>query len=260
MLRGEVPLVSEIWRDFGHHSRTAFFGSLLLVKLTRWFILIGKMKWLQKGCLATAVLLPLSATAHAGVRFSLVGVGNLPLASANLNGAVITLSGKLTYGGGALIELPLGPRLGLELGGLYLKRRYDSDLSASGVTSRFELNTIEVPVALKIWLHRAFFLSLGGYVSSIFGEVTESDPASGLSAAGTVSDLRQRPLNYGAMGGLGLSLPLGGSVALRAEGRYQYALQNSFDDELIASSSTNSLKYSEVHAFVGLTIGGSSNK
>jgi hypothetical protein len=55
---------------------------------------------------------------------------------------------------------------------------------------------------------------------------------------------------------LGLHIPLGNSVLFRADGRYHYAIQNSFDDNTIAVNSLNSWKQNELQIYAGLTFGG----
>jgi hypothetical protein len=210
------------------------------------------MKLFQKVLVVGGLVsLSLASGAHAGSRVSLVGVGNFSMPTATgLNAAITGLTGKTGYGAGALIECPVSSNVGVEIGAEYYQQKFSFSNSGSGFTDSF--NTLEVPVSLNVHLNRAFYLSLGGYVSSVLGNVT-STPDTGAASEGGISSLFQRPINFGALGGLGINLPLSGSVSFRAEGRYQLALSNAWDAATIAANSSASWKYSGVQALAGLT-------
>ena len=209
------------------------------------------------------------SSAFAGPKFSIVGVGNLPMptaTSAAISAGGTTISsipsptGVFGFGGGALIEIPFGTHLGLEIGGLYMQRKFSMDWTAAnaalGVTN-YSLSALEVPVTFNIHLHRMIFLSVGGYVSSVFGTGTGTG-ADGTALTVMPSDLFQRPMNFGLVGGLGFNIPLGTAFAFRAEGRYHLALQNQFDDATTAADTTASWKQNELQIYAGLTFGGGS--
>ena len=210
-------------------------------------------------------LLGLLATpaAFAGVRASLLGVGTLSMPTASLSVDVAGVStafpsptGKFGFGGGLLLEVPLSMRLALELGGVYYQRKFSIDettLGGSLITLSFP--TLEVPLTLNIHFNRFIMLSLGGYVTAPAGKGSATF-ADGTFVDATYSDFLLRNMNFGVLGGLGLCLPLGSKAALRVEGRYHLALQNSIDADTLAAQATASWKQNELQALVGLTFGG----
>lgn len=204
-----------------------------------------------------------AAPAAMAMSISLVGVGNLGMpsnAGANTADSWTGLSGKMGYGGGALIDLPLAPRFGLEIGAIYRPGSFAADATnfggASGATYTIAYNTLEVPVTFRIWLHRVFFITAGGYAASMMGPPTATSSDGTTPTASGWGDLNQNTLSYGVVGGAGLNIPLGGSVALRVEGRYEMQLSNSFNSTVTTLDSTGSFKYNAAEFLVGLTIGG----
>lgn len=200
-----------------------------------------------------------SAEARAAIRLSVVGTGVLgkPSAAATDSSGVAfpSVTGKFGYGAGALIEIR-GQKVGLELGAIYFQRKLTVDFSSvGGLSTDFVFPTLEVPLTLIFHPTRWFFVSVGGYVSGPAGSASGTTSA-GTAIGATYSDVFARSINFGTVGGLGLSLPLGRLFALRAEGRYHYAIQNQFNDDTAAAAAGNVWKQHEIQGLVGLTIGG----
>lgn len=172
----------------------------------------------------TAMISVASAqVAMAGGSVSLFGAGVLPQ-SIDL-GSTASIDGKFGFGGGLIGELMVSPRAGIELGGIYLARKVGVSF---GGTELMEVSgkTIYVPVAVRFHPNRILSLQAGGFADASI----ESDG----------------DVNYGLQGGLRISVPVSGSAALFAEGRYNYGLKD-----------YAGFKHSDlVLAMVGLTFGG----
>lgn len=206
--------------------------------------------------LVIAALVAAPAFAGPGSRpdFAIVGVGDLASTDVSgspaamvVNGVTIsnlsvTTKAKLGMGAGALMNAHFSPRLGAEIGALYVTRKFDSTASftalgapSSTVTAN-TLHYVEIPVALRFWLSPRFSIGVGGYYASGLG-------SSDFTAAST------KKSDYGALGSAQLRLPLGGSTALLLDGRYEYGLAN------VDTSGYGNQKYRTVQGMAGLCFG-----
>ncbi|RZA03488.1 MAG: hypothetical protein EOP11_16045 [Proteobacteria bacterium] len=126
------------------------------------------MKLLLSPCaigLAALTLLFLGKPAHA-IKFSAVGGGNY---SSTETAPTYNYSAKAAVGGGALMEIRLLPSVGLEIGALYLPRKYE--ISNNGYDYTTTQNQIQIPIVLRANLLNIFSLGVGGYVSKYTGKI-----------------------------------------------------------------------------------------
>lgn len=176
--------------------------------------------------------------ADAGVRFSLVGVGTYD----GFKSAGVTSTPKLGIGYGALLEIGFGPKLGIELGGLSIVRKDVTD----GTT--YSVPIWEFPLVLRLWPVR--FLSIGGglyYGTAINKTITKDDGSGPVQSDYATEGLKTT--DFGAVGLLGLNIPLFSVVRLLVEGRYTFGLYNVSVDTSVTA------KYDDAQVLAGIRIG-----
>lgn len=139
-----------------------------------------------------------ASSAQAQTNFSLVGVGNL----ASFSNGSTSSDRTLGVGGGALLEFQSSPSFGLEFGVLYNPR-------VQGDVVKYTANTVQVPVALRFHLSNYVSLGVGGYYASYLQN----------RSYGSDSD-------YGALGSLGIYMPIGAMTKFIIDGRYIYGLKD----------------------------------
>ena len=206
--------------------------------------------------LSVAAFISAPAFADSGSRpdFAIVGVGSLAStdvsgspASMVVNGVTIsnlsvTTKAKLGMGAGALMNAHFSPHLGAEVGALYVTRKFDSTASftVSGVpTSTVTTNTlhyVEIPFALRFWLSPHFSIGAGGYY------------ASGLGSR-DFTNAGMKKSDYGALGSAQIRLPLGSTMGLLVDGRYEYGLAN------VDTSGFGNQKYRTLQVMAGVCFG-----
>lgn len=101
---------------------------------------------------------------------------------------------KLGWGGGLLLDSPVGSNLSLGVGALYVERKFD--IGSPGVTLERKIPTIFVPLEAKIWLGN--LLNVGGGVFGAFkvGDVTDTVTTAG-GTASVASDSDRNSFEYG---------------------------------------------------------------
>ncbi|MCM2322593.1 MAG: PorT family protein [Oligoflexia bacterium] len=176
-------------------------------------------KFVVLGVLALAMT---QAGAQAAVKVSMAGAGDMSFVDYTLDPPGIRFEGKLGYGGGLLFEVPLGQRVGFELGGLFLRRKMEATLA--GATREAHMNFYYLPADFRYHLSSVFSLSAGAYY-----DIPVDD------------DLRK---DYGVQGGLRLQSK--GMTKFFVDARYSYGWKTFAADER------------EQHALllVGATFGG----
>lgn len=151
-----------------------------------------------------------SSAAFAGSSFSIVGAGVLPqsqdLGTDPASGGAIRQVGKLGYGAGALAELRMTHHLGLEVGGIYLLRKYGSTIGGTDSGTTDLSRSVYIPVGLRIHPNPTITLQGGGF----YDVSVESGGGS----------------NYGIQGGLRLAFRAGNSSSFFVEGRYNLGLKD----------------------------------
>src|SRR4051812_44117295 len=120
------------------------------------------------GLLALSTLL-VAGSAQAAPRFSVFGVGDLGKMKSDPAIDVLEQKAKFGFGGGAQVELPLSPMLGLEIGAIYLSRKSEFTNQLTGVS--FTGTYIQVPVQLRVWLNKFLSVGAGGYFASAMGDI-----------------------------------------------------------------------------------------
>lgn len=138
----------------------------------------------------------------------------------------------LGYHGGLILSLG-GEKFSVQPEILYsqIGGKSNTTLGGTSVEGKTIVNTVTVPILLKVALGSdkfKFFINAGGYGSyALNGKATSNinGSSSSIDIKFTKDDAR---LEYGAVGGAGISLGLGGAQLL-IEGRYYYGLGNNND-------------------------------
>jgi hypothetical protein len=172
--------------------------------------------------------------------YSKIGASNAPTSGTysgiNVTNISTSYSAKLGLGGGLLFTNMLSPRLGFELGGLYITRKTDVTTSftalglSQGSTSTTTTRYIQIPILMRVRLTRGISVGGGGYFAEGVGSV---DP--------TI-----KKTDYGLVGSLALHFPIGHTTAFLIDGRYNLGLKN-----VDNSGSGADLKYRDYQLLVG---------
>lgn len=119
-----------------------------------------------------------------------------------------TVKGDLGYGGGLLFELPMSKSVGLELGGIFLKRKVKGitsvDESGAIVSGSTDGKILNAPAALRFTVGRVFSFHAGGFYERAFEDGGSYD--------------------YGATAGFRLNIPTRAG-AFFIEPRYNHGLK-----------------------------------
>lgn len=174
--------------------------------------MMNKTIWTGLMCLGLAGIVAAPAPVQASPEISVFGVGNLASASFSDEDFTDLDSRELGIAAGLGVEFPVGNHLGLEIDGIYLKRKLGSsdDLSAS-------FSYIQVPVLLRFWFSPSLSIGAGGYYAFGRGDNFESDVAFNTIVNDT---------DYGLVGVVGLSFPMAKNFSVMAEGRYSHGLKD----------------------------------
>lgn len=194
-----------------------------------------------------AAMFSLNAKAS-GFTTSIVGVGDFSKISASnaptsgtyggvpVSNISTSYSGKLGLGGGLLFTNMLSPRMGFELGGLYITRKTDVTTTytvlglSQGSTSTTTTHYLQIPLLMRVRLTRGISVGAGGYFAEGVGSVDPSIKKS----------------DYGLVGSLGLHFPIDHSTAFLIDGRYNAGLAN-----IDNTGSGADLKYRDFQVLVG---------
>lgn len=194
----------------------------------------------------TVFAFALSSSPAMAMKFSLVGAANLSTPEASP--ATVTYSAVPDFGGGALLEFGLVPSVGLEFGGLYLKRNYDKANGFSKINTK--LTMWQFPVVLKAYLADVLSLGIGGYYSKYKDDVhLETRTAAGTAfSRSSLSTELQEDSDYGLVTSLGIYIPFGTSARFMVDGRYNIGVKDN-------STSSTELKYNDMQVLVGFQFG-----
>lgn len=178
-------------------------------------------------------------SALAGVGFSVVGAGSYSLPSSSS-----TVSSKIGFGGGALLDFSLGPKVGIELGGLYMLRKFG--LTVSTVNFTAVAPAVQIPVVLRLHLLPALSIGAGGYAAMGMGNVTFTSGATEI--VDTYANNGLKTLDYGLLGSIGLNIKLASAFSFILDSRFLFGLAEQSD-------STGSVKYRELQGLAGFRFG-----
>lgn len=206
------------------------------------------MKRMISLALACAFSFLAVSNAHALVNVTAVGVGNYMGASASVLTSTMPITGKLTWGGGALFGFKLNPFLTLEAGGLFAPRKSSIDFSildASLPSATKSYNAIQIPALLRVTAIPLLSFGAGMYYSVGMGSVTSEVTGSAPSTQ-TFAEARLKSSDYGLVGSVAFRLPLAPMFGFVVDGRFNYGLAN------LATDAGVSLKAREAQVLAGL--------
>jgi hypothetical protein len=176
--------------------------------------------------LALGFALLSGASAQAQTNLSLVADGNF--AQDVDSGGGTSGDRALGIGGGLLLETRSSPNFGIEVGGLYHARKFGTG------NVNYTLNAVQVPLLFRLYLSNYISLGLGG-----FFEYGVGDAYAGNNVNKT---------NYGAMGSLGIYIPVGATTKFIIDGRYGYGLKDISDGPF-------NIKTRDIQILAGLRFG-----
>jgi len=139
-----------------------------------------------------------------------------------------TWSSKSSFGFGALIASDNSPILNLEIGIIYVPRKFLETLTERNLT------VLEFPVLLKVTAIPFIFFGVGGYYARVIDA----------NGADTVFDSN----DYGLGADIGLRLPIAPKIGLMADLRYLFGLAN------VDKRANTTLNMRNFEILVGLTI------
>ncbi|MGK5089751.1 outer membrane beta-barrel protein [Bdellovibrionota bacterium FG-2] len=151
--------------------------------------------------------------------------------------ASLTFKGRNSYGGGALLGIRFKRFFGLEVGGLYVNRKYGD--SAGDIC----FNTLQLPALLRFRLLPMLSFGVGGYYTMGIGNVTFG------TATSTFADAALKKSDYGVVGDARLRLPLVPTLGFIVDFRYLYGLGD------YSTLSAKNLYLTDVQLFAGLQFG-----
>jgi len=178
----------------------------------------------------------LMASSAGAAELSLVGAGTFSNQALSAGGD--SLSAKFGAGGGALLDAFFTPMTSLEIGGLYVNKKFDD------TTSQFALsyNYLQVPVLFRVWFTRMFSVGAGGFWEHGMGTPTATPDAGGTA----LNTGFARANDAGLEGSVGFRFRLGPGVKLLVDGRYLRGLTN-----LAGGGATE--YWSDIQALAGLS-------
>jgi hypothetical protein len=150
------------------------------------------------------------------------------------------------YEGGLGVDIGLGP-IGVLVDVLYTKRTvgFGTGTIPALTGSDLSFNSLLVPVQARFAIIPLLSLTGGLYYSMILGDGTLTT-SSGTESTVTFSDNAKS--DFGLVGGVGVSLPLG-VTTLTLEARYLYGLKNTAD----APTGDESSKHRVIDVLAGVT-------
>ncbi len=209
------------------------------------------MKFRTKRCVfafvvgvLSLVVIHLTPAISVATDLSLVGGSDIGMPTMKINGASVPGKTNPTFGGGALLDFRLNMALGLQLGALYMPRSSINTSNTPNVTTT--VDTLQVPVLLRIRLLPAVSLGAGAYYAFGIGNVTTT--INGNSSTQSYAKANMTTSDYGLVGSLAVNLPLSQRVAFLVDARYLYGLQNN------STTSNIKLNWADVQVLAGLMI------
>ncbi len=182
------------------------------------------------GILGIVTLGLASASAFAasnGPRIAVGGIAGITGArtdSGSIQNTGITTDRKIGWGGGLLVEAPLTDDLGIEIGGLYLNRKFE--VGGNNLNFTRSVPTIFVPLEARFWLGNIFSVAGGGFYSLRIGDENNSINSGNSTLVSFDTGGRERN-EYGLTAAATVNLASVDKTGLFIEARYNRGLSNS---------------------------------
>lgn len=178
--------------------------------------MFSKSAVLKTTLFSAALSLGLSSPAHALVSFGIKG--GMSLAKTASDSAISAATFGTGYAAGFSLDVGMAP-ISFLIDALYTQRKFTLP------TSGYSYDVIHIPVQAKLHLMPLLFVSGGGYYDMVIGSTVKNYNSSGTYTGTSAFSSNTQKFDYGAVLGLGASLPLGVS-SLTIEARYNYGLVN----------------------------------
>lgn len=172
-----------------------------------------------------------------GMRLAVGGIGGFAGALVGSSNASQLLglgsSRTLSWGAGLLLEAPINPTVGIELGGMFVARRFGIANNLLGVTR--SIPTLMVPLEARIWLGNIFSIAAGGFAAFQLSAPTDEASIGG-TPLGSFSLGSRQGTAWGLTGALTLNVATVDKAGIFLEGRYSRGLSNSASDGIFQES------------------------
>lgn len=139
---------------------------------------------------------------------SIVGEANYATLRGYEDADNVDAKSDFSFGGGALVGLPMGPAGQLELGGIYSTRNFD--LTGVGSPDAFKYKQFELSALFRVIAADVLSVGAGGFY--------------GWSSSSDLLD------DYGLVGAVGIVVPMSDQFGLRLDARYNLGLRDLTQD------------------------------
>ena len=134
---------------------------------------------------------------------------------------------RWSLGAGLLLESPIVDSLGIELGALYIDRKFE--LRNSNLAIVRHAPTLFIPLEARLWLLDTLSFAGGAFVAFKTGDRTD-EIITGNTSAGSFSSNSRQNTEFGTTVAATLNFSTGGKTGLFLEGRYNHGFTNSAND------------------------------
>ena len=131
------------------------------------------------------------------------------------------------YGAMAAVELGLADFAGIALGAHFLERKFEvknDALNAYKFTRT--IPTVFIPLEGRFYFFKLLSIGAGGFASLPVGNASDKYSTGGNTAVTTESK-QQRAVDFGLTAAVGVNVPIGESLGIFGEARYNYGLTDS---------------------------------
>lgn len=183
-----------------------------------------RFQTLATAALASLITLASAPSARAEMlSLSAVGALNVSSVSASNSAATTVYSAGTGFGFGALASMPIMPAFSIELGALYVPRKFSS--TSSLVTTDFTLTQLEIPLVFRFTPLPLISFGLGGYLGLGLGNVHTAVGSVKLDNSYEIAGISKTDL--GLLASAAFRLPLAPTFGLLVDARYLMGLKNS---------------------------------
>lgn len=187
--------------------------------------------------LPIALVFMLAAPAHNACAVTLSGVGLANFTNPTFSTTSTTglgLSGGATAGFGLLASSELMPGFVLEIGALWVPRKFSNDDSSGQSLSTTNAKWLEVPLLLRFTGLPLVSIGIGPYYAHGLGNVVISQPATPDTSV-DYSAVGQTQNDFGLEGSVGARIPVVPQIGIVADLRYLFGLinQSSLDNTTV---------------------------
>ncbi len=147
---------------------------------------------------------------------------------------------SINYGFGALIEANMNSFVGIETGGIFVKRQYEYGISGASLVQ--QVDRLHIPVLAKFWPTNFISIGVGPYISLKTGSVKNTLEIGSLS--GSIDTNADDEVEFGLDGTVALNFSVADKTGIFVEGRYSKPFDEAADTEFEALTALVGVKVS----------------